>query len=157
MSSYGSEQNPFNETGAFAGLNLRETLVLLRKRAKLNRRKFAELLDVSDRAIMEWEDILLHPRYRAMPLPLSYLKILTKFYVEQGIFEEGLELDEAKSLWKKAEAEFAFDESWFRFLLENNPVRNQKKSLLVLLRHCRNLNLLVRHCRNLNRVLTAIN
>jgi WD40 repeat protein/transcriptional regulator with XRE-family HTH domain len=94
----------------------------LRGRAGLTQRQLAARVGVHQRSIQDWEAGLAHPSEQR-------LRGLIGAYLEIGAFVDGLEVEEAQSLWSAARAETPalrapFDGVWFAGLLSSRPTRH---------------------------------
>src|SRR6266567_1109093 len=87
-----------------------QMILALRTAIGLSQEILGELLDVSRRAVAEWEGGLSYPK-------AERLKQLITLGVQQQAFASGREEQEIRALWKAAHQKALLDEDWLRDLL----------------------------------------
>ncbi|PYM73251.1 MAG: hypothetical protein DME10_10605 [Candidatus Rokuibacteriota bacterium] len=101
-SSYGERDYAFGQS-----------MLTLRTKLGLTQAELADRLDVSRRAVGEWEVGSSYPK-------ASHLKALLTLAVQQGTFPAGREAEEIRAFWKAAHQKVLLDESWLSALLSQH-------------------------------------
>src|SRR6266702_2021018 len=92
-----------------------QMILALRTAIGLSQEILGELLDVSRRAVAEWEGGLSYPK-------AERLKQLITLGVQQQAFAAGREEEQIRALWKAAHQKVLLDEQWLSTLLGRSPV-----------------------------------
>jgi WD40 repeat protein/transcriptional regulator with XRE-family HTH domain len=87
-----------------------QMILTLRTTIGLSQAELGELLDVSRRAVAEWEGGLSYPK-------AERLKQLITLGLQQKAFAAGREEEEIRALWKAAHQKVLLDEAWLHDLL----------------------------------------
>src|SRR3954467_14158231 len=90
-----------------------QTMLTLRSAIGLTQAGLAERLDVSRRAVGEWEAGSSYPK-------AEHLKHLIELAVQQQAFPAGREAEEIRALWKAAHQKVLLDEHWLSSLLTSS-------------------------------------
>lgn len=104
-------------------LTFDEVLRRLRTRhAGLYQEPLAQSIGVTVKTFQNWENGVTKPG-------AANLRRLIAEYVHRNIFVAGIESEEARELWNKADLNVAFDSTWFQWVMSNKPNEASASSL----------------------------
>ena len=104
-----------------ADVSFGQVLLTLRSALDLTQAELARQLEVSRRAIGEWEAGNSYPK-------AEHLKHFIELAVRQQVFPAGQEAQEIRRLWKEAHQKVLLDEEWLHALLTET---SQQEALTV--------------------------